>query len=143
MENIDFFYEDTDFEIANPEQIVHWLHQISVQEKKAIIQLNIIFCSDDYLHRINMDYLKHDTLTDIITFPYQSENIEGDLFISVERIAENSQTYKTTFYLEMLRVIAHGVLHLIGYTDKNPSDKLLMTAKENEYIRMGPEMEVK
>lgn len=138
MESIEFFSEDTSFEVDQPEQVKRWLATIIESENKSLEHLNIIFCSDDYLYRINVDYLGHDTLTDIITFPYQSDPIEGDLFISVDRLKDNAQTYQTPFHRELLRVMAHGVLHLIGFSDKSPEEKLIMTSMENKYMATGP-----
>lgn len=138
MESIEFFCEDTSFEVDHPEQVKRWLATIIESENKSLEHLNIIFCSDDYLYRINVDYLGHDTLTDIITFPYQTDPIEGDLFISVDRLKDNAQTYQTPFHRELLRVMAHGVLHLIGFSDKSPEEKLIMTSMENKYMATGP-----
>ena len=97
--------------------------------------ITYIFCDDAYLLDLNEQYLNHDTLTDIITFHYSKlPQIEGDIFISIERVHENAQTYQVTFDQELYRVIIHGVLHLCGYSDKTPTDKALMTEKENKAL---------
>jgi rRNA maturation RNase YbeY len=102
------------------------------------VSLSFIFCSDDYLHQINVEYLHHDTLTDVITFEYTAANsdaIEGDIFISIDRIKENAAEFQVPFEVELHRIMVHGTLHLLGYSDKSPNDKALMTEKENFYLQ--------
>lgn len=114
-----------------------WIETIAKEEHKSINYINFIFCSDDYLLDINIKYLNHDYYTDIITFPYrEGDDIESDIFISVDRVKENAEDYHETFDNEMLRVMAHGVLHLMGYGDKNPEMSTIMRAKENECIQL-------
>lgn len=105
-------------------------------ENQKVGQVDIIFCSDEYLLEMNTKYLNHNYLTDIITFGFNEDpkKISGDLFISIERVEENAQAYNTTFDEELRRVIVHGVLHLIGYDDKEKSDKQKMTDKEDFYL---------
>jgi rRNA maturation RNase YbeY len=99
--------------------------------------INYIFCNDDYLHEINVKYLNHDTLTDIISFDYtEGRIISGDIFLSVERVKDNALDFDVSFNLELLRVMVHGVLHYCGYEDKSEEDEKLMRVKENEKIRM-------
>jgi rRNA maturation RNase YbeY len=99
--------------------------------------LDYIFCDDEYLLKINQDYLDHDTYTDIITFPYGDLNvIAGDIFISVERVKENAVNFRVDFELELKRVMAHGVLHLLGYGDKSEEEVLQMRLKEDEKIKL-------
>ena len=130
-----FHIEGLDFQLSQPKQIAKWIVQILEREHAQLKQLNFIFCDDAYLHQINLTYLQHDTYTDVITFPYQKMPIvEGDIFISVERIKENASLYGVSFEKELLRVIIHGVLHLCGYMDKTEEDKKRMTAKENEAL---------
>jgi rRNA maturation RNase YbeY len=137
--NIYFFSEDLEFTLNNQEKYRKWIKLIAEKEGKIIGDLNYIFCSDTYLHDINVQYLKHDTFTDIITFPYEEgETISGDIFISIERIRENAQSYNSTFETELNRVMAHGLLHLAGYNDKKESDKNLMRLKEDEAISIFP-----
>ena len=95
--------------------------------------INYIFCDDEYLHKINVKYLQHDTLTDIITFDYtEGKVLHSDIYISVERIKENAEVFKVPFQKEFLRVLAHGLLHLCGYKDKRPKDSVIMRSKEEE-----------
>ncbi len=135
--SINYFAEDTDFNPDDPEELSNWIESVIRTEGKNLIELNFIFCSDNYLHHINVEYLDHDTLTDIITFPYSDPpKIHGDIFISVDRIKENAEKYETSFSNELHRVIIHGVLHLCGYGDKLPEEKTLMTQKENEALQL-------
>jgi probable rRNA maturation factor len=136
-ESIQFYSEDITFELESPGEVITWLEQMIKAENRKLVHLNFIFCSDEYLHQINVQHLQHDTYTDIITFPYQTEAIEGDLFISIERLRENAKTYQTSFVEELYRVMAHGVLHLIGFNDKTPEEKLKMTARENHYLSLA------
>lgn len=130
-----FHLEEITFDFEQPDKIATWINQTIIAEKCELEQVNFIFCNDTYLHQINVDYLQHDTLTDVITFPYsQAPNIEGDIFISLERIEENAKAFEVTFQKELLRVMIHGILHLCGYEDKTTTDKQLMTAKENEAL---------
>jgi probable rRNA maturation factor len=137
---IDFFCEEIEFELDNRRSIVQWLQDCYKQENKVVAVLNYIFCSDDYLHRINMQYLNHDKLTDIITFSNAREGaaIRGDIFISIDRIKENAIVFDTSFDQELKRVIIHGSLHLMGYKDKTEEDKKLMTEKEDFYMACYP-----
>ena len=129
---ITFHKEEIEFDLPSELKISEWLTNIAAENKKSITQLSYIFCSDDYLLEINRTYLNHDDYTDIITFPYkQGHEIESDIFISVDRVRENAKEYNTTFELELLRVIAHGLLHLIGYGDKTEDTQLKMTEMED------------
>ncbi len=108
---IEFFSESVDFELSNSIAYSNWLETIIIKERAKLNHLNYIFCSDDYLLEINKNYLNHDTFTDIITFPLENYPlIEGDIFISIDRIKENSIEYSTSFQNELLRVMAHGLL---------------------------------
>ena len=130
-----FFSEDVDFELDQEEEIRVWIEIIVKKEKKELQLINFIFCSDAYLHELNVEYLDHDTLTDIITFPYSPlPTIEGDIFISLERVKDNAETFHTHFQNELHRVMIHGALHLCGYGDKTPAEKKIMTAKEDEAL---------
>ncbi len=132
---IEFHYEDTHFELPNPDSVRTWIQSVIAAEKHQLRHLNYIFCSDNYLHHINLEYLNHDTYTDIITFPFaESPLVESDIFISVDRVRENAISFKTSFESELRRVIIHGVLHLCGYGDKTEEEKVLMRKKEEEYI---------
>lgn len=135
---INFHNEQITFEHKQPIITKKWLQSVAKQEGKSISSLSFIFCSDDYLHQINVEYLNHDTLTDVITFQYsesESDSIEGDIFISIDRIQENANQFETTFDKELHRVMIHGTLHLLGYGDKSSEAKTLMTEKENFYLQ--------
>ena len=131
-----FFNEDINFKFQDKNKFKAWLKKVSEKEGFTIGQLNYIFCSDEYLHKINLEYLDHDTYTDIITFDNSEAEtvIEGDIFISIERVRENSQTLNTVFDEELKRVVVHGLLHLCGYDDHTPEDKAEMRRLESGYI---------
>lgn len=141
-ESIQFFYEETGFVLKPVERISAWVIHAIRSENKVLAHLNYIFCSDQYLHKINKQYLKHDNYTDIITFDHSEKptSIEGDIYISIDRVKENSDKSKVVFMHELRRVIIHGVLHLIGFNDKSLSEKTLMRGKENAYLSL-PEFE--
>ena len=133
---LSYHFEDVP-EIPNTEKYSDWLLAIADSEGYELGELAYIFCSDNYLLKLNQDYLKHDTLTDIITFDYVSGNlISGDVYISLERVADNAKEFGVSEPEELLRVMAHGLLHLCGYNDKTIEDQTLMTKKENEKIKM-------
>ena len=132
-----FFCEDLKFNLPQKRLYKTWIKQIAESEHRTLGGLNIIFCSDSYLLELNQKYLSHETFTDIITFDYgEDSKISGDIFISIERITENAAVFKVNFEDELLRVMAHGVLHLCGYKDKQKTDKTVMTDKENDSIKM-------
>ncbi|UXP33426.1 rRNA maturation RNase YbeY [Reichenbachiella agarivorans] len=138
MDEIQFFYEDTDFVLGQENNIRQWiLHTINA-EKHELLNINYIFCSDEYLHQVNVDYLDHDYYTDIITFDNSEEEgkIEADLFISIDRVSDNANQQSITFIEELRRVMVHGVLHLVGYNDKTDEEKSLMREKENAYLSL-------
>lgn len=133
---ISFFSEETDFVIKQKKYVRQWIKETVVSEGFRCGTLNIVFCSDSYLLTINQQYLNHDTYTDIVTFDNSEEErlIEGDIFISVDRIMENAQKFSKSFANELHRVIIHGVLHLLGYTDKKKESKEKMTQMEDLYL---------
>ena len=133
---ISFNYE-TDFELDNEEQYEDWISRIIESEGFDEGEINYIFCDDEYLHKINVEYLNHDTLTDIISFDYTVGNlIQGDIFVSVERVKDNANDFNVSFEEELKRVLSHGVLHYCGYKDKSPKDEALMRSKEEEKMQM-------
>ena len=133
---INFNYEN-EFNLENEEDFANWLSSVIVSENKKEGEINYIFCDDDYLHKINVEYLDHDTLTDIISFDYTMGNeISGDIFVSVERVQDNAIDFKVSFEEELKRVLVHGLLHYCGYKDKSEEDVLLMRSKEDEKIAM-------
>lgn len=133
---IRFFKEDTSFELSEKQRVKAWIKSIATQEGKQMGELSYIFCSDEYLLQVNREYLNHDYYTDIITFDNAEEEgvIEGDIFVSIDRVRDNATTLQVPFETELRRVLAHGVLHLCGYKDKTPTDEQLMRTKENFYI---------
>lgn len=133
---INFNYE-TEFSLDNEQAFADWLSAVIVSEKKNEGEINYIFCDDEYLHKINVEYLDHDTLTDIISFDYTVGNeINGDIFVSVERVEDNAKDFNVSFDEELKRVLAHGILHYCGYKDKSDADAELMRSKEDEKIAM-------
>lgn len=134
-ESIEFSSEELDFELQDEQAEVDWLKKIIERMGCVLRSLNFIFCSDEYLLRLNVEYLDHDTLTDIITFPYaEPPIIEGDIFISIDRVKDNANDFNTSFEQELHRVMAHGVLHLCGLGDKTPEEQVAMRAKEEEAL---------
>ena len=133
MPAINFFTEETSFQLKQKNKYKKWIKEIITQENHTLNELNFIFCSDKYLLQINKEYLNHNYFTDIITFDnsLQKADILGDIFISIDTVRKNSVEYNTTFQSEISRVIIHGVLHLLGYGDKSKADKALMRKKED------------
>lgn len=133
---ISFNYE-TDFELSDETAISNWLSQVILSESKKEGDINYVFCDDEYLHKINVEYLDHDTLTDIISFDYSVGNeLHGDIFVSVERVVDNAKDFEVSFDEELKRVLVHGILHYAGYKDKSEEDELKMRQKEEEKIAM-------
>jgi probable rRNA maturation factor len=133
---LNFFSEDVDFDLPRPLKTKKWIKNTSKSEGYEISDLNYIFCSDEYLLKINKQYLDHDYFTDIITFDNSEEDnvLEGDIYISVDRVRENAETFHADFETEMRRVLVHGLLHLMGYEDSDESLKKAMRGKEDEYL---------
>ena len=136
MPSINFFEEDISFKLKNKTGVKAWIKSTITAEGYTLKELNYIFCSDQYLLQINQQYLDHDTYTDIVTFDNSEKDgtIEGDVFISIDRIRENALKFGTGEANELHRVIIHGALHLLGYKDKSAESKKLMTAKEDNYL---------
>ena len=134
---ISYFFEDTDFLFKKKTINNKWLKLVAESEIRRVGQINIIFCSDNYILDINQQYLQHDYFTDIITFDYcEGDVLAGDLFISVDTVRENAIEYGTEFEDELNRVIVHGVLHLIGYDDHCDEDIAQMRKKEDYYLSL-------
>lgn len=131
-----FHFEDVTFDIPAESALKNWLCSVAEKEKKPFYEVNYIFCSDEYLRKINVEYLDHDYYTDIITFPYDDSAVHGDIFISSERVTENAATNGVSFYQELYRVMVHGVLHMIGYGDKTTAEEETMRQKENHYLNL-------
>ena len=133
---ITYNYE-SDFQLEDEDVFSEWIEQVVLSEEKMLGEVNYIFCDDEYLHKINVEYLDHDTLTDIISFDYSEGNlVQGDIFISIERVADNASDYHVPFNEELKRVMIHGILHYCGYKDKSDSDERLMRSTEDEKIKM-------
>lgn len=133
---IHFFFENID-EFTLSENLKQWMENIITTEGKKLGDINYIFCNDEYLLKINQDYLQHDYYTDIITFDYvKSKTISGDIFVSIERVKDNAYTLFKDFNSEFHRVLAHGILHLCGYKDKTEEEEKMMRSKEDFYINL-------
>ncbi|WP_405574626.1 rRNA maturation RNase YbeY [Winogradskyella sp. Asnod2-B02-A] len=131
---ISFNYE-SDFNLDEEQSFSNWITNTILEENCKEGEINYIFCSDDYLHKLNVDFLNHDTLTDIISFDYSvGKELHGEIYISVDRVKENASDFKVSFEDEMARVIIHGVLHYCGYKDKSEDDEKLMRSKEDYYL---------
>lgn len=136
MSKINFFYENN-FKLTNELEFTNWIVRVIQSENKELQEINYIFCNDDYLYNINVQYLNHDTLTDIITFDNCVGNkLQSDIFISTERVEDNAKDFNVSFDNELKRVVIHGVLHLCGYKDKTEEEASLMRNKEEEKINM-------
>jgi len=138
MPFIRFFEEEINFKLPHPRKTSNWINQSIKNENKELAELNFILCSDEYLREINIQYLKHNAYTDIVTFDTSDDPnlIQGDIFISVSRVRENATKFHTQFDDELHRVIIHGVLHLLGYSDKSPRKKAVMRKKEDAYLSL-------
>lgn len=136
--NIGFFFEEVSIPGFSEKEIREWIIGLIENEGKVPGDISFIFCNDQYLYQMNVQYLQHDTLTDIITFDYCQENgnISGDLFISIDRVGENARELNLSFNQELKRVMVHGVLHLMGYNDKDSAQQAAMRQKENYYLNL-------
>lgn len=139
---INFFTEETQFKLPEKQKRKTWLKELANIETFKISELNYIFCSDEYLHQMNLEYLEHDTFTDIITFDNSEEEKElaGDIFISIDRVNENAEKHNVDQSAELSRVISHGLFHLVGYKDKKKNEIDLMRAKEEFAIKLFSEI---
>ncbi len=134
---IRYYCEDISFKLKDKALNNKWLRTVAASEIRKIGDINIIFCSDNYILDVNMKYLQHDYFTDIITFDYCEKNVlSGDLFISIDSVRENALFYGTEFPDELNRVMVHGILHLIGYDDHTEEDIKTMRSKENYYLEL-------
>lgn len=132
-----FHSEDVKFILIEKPAIVSWLSLCIERENKTPNDVSFVFCSDKFLHKMNIEHLKHNTLTDIITFDYcEGEKIIGEMFLSIDRIKENAKKFKNSFEDELHRVMIHGILHLCGYKDKTIEDQKVMSKKEDFYLNL-------
>lgn len=136
--SVSFHSEDIKYTLQAKTVVANWIKRSILKEGKKLKHLNFIFCSDEYLRLLNIQYLNHPTYTDIITFDSSDieDSIEGDIFISIPRVRENAEKLNIPFEDELHRVLIHGVLHLMGYTDKTPSQKKEMRNKEDAYLSL-------
>lgn len=131
------FNYQADFKLDDEVAFSKWIRDVVKSEKKMDGDISYVFCTDDFLLDINQRFLNHDTFTDIITFDYcEEDTVNGEIYISVDRVKENADSFMVSFDQELRRVMSHGVLHLCGYGDKSVTDKQVMTDKENEKINM-------
>ena len=130
-----FFSKGIRFPISNKSRISKTIQNLIKNEKKKEGDISFTFCSDSFLLGINKKFLRHNTLTDIITFQYPADKLSGEIFISIPRVRENAKKFNVSIQQELYRVIIHGVLHLCGYTDKNNSDKAMMSKREDYYLK--------
>lgn len=133
---INIFTEGVNNPVKNKTILKNWIKQVVANEGKKPGDINIIFCNDEYLLSINKEYLEHDYYTDIITFNYNNEKVNGDLFISLDRVGDNAEKNNVSRETELHRVIIHGVLHLLGYNDKTKKDESVIRAKEDECLKL-------
>lgn len=130
---IQFFYENLPESVNTDYK--KWLEDLILSEGKKTGEINYIFCDDDYLLKINQDYLQHDYYTDIITFDYvKGKTISAEIFVSLQRISDNASTLSRDYEDELRRVLAHGILHLIGYKDKTEEEEKEMRRMEDLYL---------
>ena len=131
---VNIFYEDIEILDLDPEFFVSWFSKVCDLENGRLDEINLIFCSDEYLLKINIEYLNHNFYTDIITFDNSIDGAAGDLFISIDRVRDNASAHNVGFENETHRVALHGLLHILGYNDKSQIEKATMTTKENIYL---------
>jgi len=131
------------FKLNDPVFFRNWLKQVvNIETERKVGEIQYVFCDDKYLLAINKKYLNHNSLTDIITFPFDAKNVDyisGEIYISIDRITENAKKYDNSFQKELSRVIVHGLLHLLGYKDHKQSEKEKMRQKEDYYLNLQPQ----
>jgi probable rRNA maturation factor len=141
MSGIRFHYQEVPFRLKHPRLVSEWLSSVARKERASFESLDYIFCTDKFLLKINVDFLNHHDLTDIITFNYSEtpsakKHIEGEIYISVPRVMENAEKFNSEFDEELHRVMAHGLLHLCGYDDSTPVLKAAMRKKEDASLSL-------
>lgn len=130
------FISETDFELENQDLITSWISKIIDQHDFLLGDITYVFCDDETLHKINVEHLQHDTLTDIISFDYTiGKQLHGEIYISIERVLDNAKDFNVSFENELLRVLIHGVLHFMNFKDKTDLQKTAMRSMENEAIK--------
>ena len=141
---VKFYNADVNFKAERKSDLKQFISFIFLNENKEYHAIDIISCSDTYLLQLNRQFLNHDYYTDILTFDVSQDNKQaGEIYISIDRVKENSRLQKVSFQTEMNRIIFHGILHLCGYSDKSKSEKKIMTSKENDYLKKFESFHVK
>ena len=135
---VNIFFEDTEALDLDPDFFVLWLSKVCKAHNRILGEINVVFCSDEYLLEMNREHLNHDFYTDILTFDFYEDKIVGDLFISVDRVRENAANLKVEFQNELNRVVVHGTLHLLGYKDKSKTEEEKMRSLEDEALLIVP-----
>jgi len=131
------FYSENEFILEETDRYAKWIEHVISTENMKLEEINYIFCDDEYMLKLNVEFLDHDTYTDIITFNNNVGSIlEGDIFISTERVKDNAETFGVIFEEELRRVLSHGILHLCGYNDKTEEESLVMREKEEEKMKL-------
>ncbi|MBK5192093.1 MAG: rRNA maturation RNase YbeY [Flavobacteriaceae bacterium] len=131
------FYSENEFILEKIDRYTKWIEGVIASENMKLEEINYIFCDDEYMLKLNVEFLDHDTYTDIITFNNNVGTIlQGDIFISTERVKDNAETFGVIFEEELRRVLSHGILHLCGYNDKTEADSLIMRDKEEEKMKL-------
>lgn len=137
--SITYTNEKTTFKLRNKQLLTRWIKEAIVHEGFTVGDIAVVLCSDEYLLDINRRFLEHDYYTDIITFDYtEGDRLSGDLLISVDTVRGNADEYGALFHVELLRVIIHGIMHLVGYKDKDDQDAAKMRERENYYLSTAP-----
>ena len=134
---IRYYAKNTSYRLSEKRKIRSWISKVINTNNKVSGDINIIFTNDEYILELNKKFLERDYYTDILTFNYSNKNmISGELYISMERVMENAEKYKEDIKEELKRVIIHGILHLLGYQDRNKNEKIIMRQMENKYLKM-------
>lgn len=131
------FDSQTDFELKDVPTLSNWIESVILQEGYQVGEILYVFCDDTYLHKINVEFLNHDTLTDIITFDYNlGKEVNSEMYISIDRVRENAEDLNIPFHIELHRVMIHGILHLCGYDDKTGEEEVLIRKREDEALAL-------
>ena len=134
---IHFYAEEIEFPEIDKKHIIVWIKQVAALHDKRVGEISYLFCSDTKILEVNREFLQHDYYTDIITFDYsEGDRISGDIYISLDTVQSNADSFKNNYFTELHRVIIHGILHLCGQNDKSEDEQNEMTQKENEALEL-------
>jgi probable rRNA maturation factor len=137
MASVEFLYQISSFKLSTPRKISNWIKAICSKEHREAGAITYVFCSDEYLRSLNQDFLRHNTYTDILSFDLsEGQQVAGEIYISIDRIRENAVNFNESFENELRRVMAHGILHFLGYKDKSPTQKAQMRRKEEACLSL-------